>query len=57
MPIQRMMQCGNKADWKCVRVVLGMGEADCDFGSNLSHHNIHRFRVMVVALEVAAGLA
>jgi hypothetical protein len=48
-----MMPCGNKADRKCVRVVLGMGEADCDFVRNLYHHHSYRFRDLVVAREVA----
>ncbi len=29
------MQCGNGADWKCLCVVLGMGEADCNVDCNL----------------------
>jgi hypothetical protein len=36
----------------CVRVVLGMGEADRDLASNLYHHDIYSFRDLVVALEV-----
>ena len=35
-----------------MRVVLGMGEADCDLASNLYHHHIYSFRDLVVALEV-----
>ena len=47
-----MMRCGNKADWKCVRVVLGMDEADCDIAGNLYCHHIYGFRNLVVALAV-----
>ena len=36
----------------CVRVVLGMGEADRDLASNLYHHHIYNFRDLVVALVV-----
>ena len=36
----------------CVRVVLGMGEADRDLASNLYHHHTYSFRDLVVALEV-----
>jgi hypothetical protein len=51
-----MMQCGNKADWKCVRVILGMVEADCDIDSNFCLHHIDSFRDLAVAREVTIGL-
>ena len=35
-----------------MRVVLGMGEADCDIAGNLYHNHIYSFRNLVVALEV-----
>ena len=35
-------------------VVLGMGEAGCDFAGNLYHHHIDRFRDLVVVREVAS---
>ena len=38
-----MIQCGNKADWKCVRVILGMGEADCDVASNFHLNHSQAF--------------
>jgi hypothetical protein len=47
------MFCGNGADWKCVLVVLGMGEADCDFDSNFYCHYISSLGARLVAREVA----
>ena len=35
-----------------VRVILGMGEAGCDFAGNIYHHYIYRFRDLVVGCEV-----
>jgi hypothetical protein len=41
----------------CLRVVLGMGEADCHLASNLYHHHIYNFRDLVVALVVGHPVA
>ncbi len=43
-------QFGNNGN---VRVVLGMGEADCDFARDLHRYHIYTYRDLVVALEVA----
>ena len=51
-----MMQGGNKADWKCVRVVLGMDEVDYDVAINLHRHHVYSFRDLVVACEVGRVL-
>ena len=45
------MMCGNKADLECVRVILGMGEARCDFAGNLHRHYICCFCDLVVARD------
>ena len=46
------MRCGNRADWECVRVLLGMGEADCDFAGDLYRLHICGCRNRVVVREV-----
>jgi len=49
------MHCGNSADWKCLRVALGMGEACCNVDSNLYRHHIASRCARVVAREVASN--
>jgi hypothetical protein len=36
----------------CLRVVLGMGETNCDIAGNLCRHHIYSIRDLVVAFEV-----
>ena len=37
------------ADWNCVRVVLGMGETNCNVASNFDCNHSHDFCALVVA--------
>jgi hypothetical protein len=46
------IECGDKAEWKSVRVELGMDEADWDFTSNLAGLHVFRYCNLVVAGEV-----
>ena len=55
IPSRKIMHCGNSADWKCLRVALGMGEACCNVDSNLYRHHIASRCARVVAREVASN--
>jgi hypothetical protein len=43
------------ADWNCVRVVLGMGETNCNVASNFDFNHSHNFCALVVAHSVRAA--
>jgi hypothetical protein len=36
----------------CIRVILGVGEANCDVARNFNHHYSYRRRALAVAREV-----
>ena len=43
------------ADWNCVRVVLGMGETNCNVASNFDFNHSHDFCALVVAHSLMAA--
>ena len=45
----------HRADWNCIRVILGMGEIDCNVAGTFHFNHSHSFRARVVAHSVTAG--